>query len=131
MCVGGALVLYAWRAPLFRSNAGFAPVSRESFLLMNNVLLVAATALILLGTLYPMFIDAFELGKISVGPPYFETMFLMPMLPLVMLLAAGMHAAWKKASFDSHEEYCLACCSSRPSCSASRFRRSPMAGIRS
>jgi cytochrome c-type biogenesis protein CcmF len=101
VCVGGALGLYAWRAPLFRSNAGFAPVSRESFLLFNNILLVAATVVILLGTTYPMFMDAFGLGKVSVGPPYFEAMFLVPMLPMVFLLAPGMHAAWKKASFDS------------------------------
>jgi cytochrome c-type biogenesis protein CcmF len=101
ICVGGALVLYGWRAPLFRSKAGFSPVSRESFLLLNNVLLVAATGLILLGTTYPMFMDAFGLGKISVGPPYFEAMFLVPMLPMVLLLAMGMHAAWKKASFES------------------------------
>jgi cytochrome c-type biogenesis protein CcmF len=100
LCVGGALVLYAWRAPLFRSNAGFAPVSRESFLLLNNVLLVGATALILLGTLYPMFLDAMNLGKISVGPPYFTVAFLIPMLPMVFLLAPGMHAAWKRASFE-------------------------------
>jgi cytochrome c-type biogenesis protein CcmF len=100
LCVGGALVLYAWRAPLFKSNAGFAPISRESFLLFNNVLLVAATALILLGTLYPMFLDAMNLGKISVGPPYFTVAFLIPMLPLVFLLAPGMHAAWKRASFE-------------------------------
>jgi cytochrome c-type biogenesis protein CcmF len=99
-CVGGALGLYAWRAPLFRSNAGFAPISRESFLLFNNLLLVAATALILLGTLYPMFLDALNLGKISVGPPYFTVAFLIPTLPLVFLLAPGMHAAWKRASFE-------------------------------
>lgn len=100
ICIGGALILYAWRAPLFRSNAGFAPISRESFLMMNNVLLVAATGLILLGTLYPMFLDALDLGKISVGPPYFATVFLVPMLPLAFLLAPGMHAAWKRASFE-------------------------------
>jgi len=99
-CVGGALGLYAWRAPLFKSNVGFAPVSRESFLLLNNVLLVAATGLILLGTLYPVFLDALNLGKISVGPPYFTVAFLIPMLPMVFLLAPGMHANWKKASFD-------------------------------
>lgn len=107
ICVGGALILYSWRAPLFRSNAGFAPVSRESFLLMNNVLLVAATGLILLGTTYPMFMDAFKLGKISVGPPYFESMFLVPMLPMVFLLAPGMHSAWKKASFESTKKLLL------------------------
>lgn len=100
VCVGGALGLYAWRAPLFKSNAGFAPVSRESFLLMNNVLLVAATGLILLGTLYPVFLDALKLGKISVGPQYFTAAFLVPMLPLSLLLGIGMHAAWKKATFD-------------------------------
>jgi cytochrome c-type biogenesis protein CcmF len=100
LCVGTALTLYAWRAPLFKSNAGFAPVSRESFLLLNNVLLVAATLLILLGTLYPMFLDLFNLGRISVGPPYFNVAFLIPMLPLILLIAPGMHAEWKKASFD-------------------------------
>ena len=99
-CVGGALGLYAWRAPLFRSNAGFAIVSRESFLLMNNVLLVAATGLILLGTLYPVFLDALNAGKISVGPPYFSVAFLIPMLPMIFLLAPGMHAEWKRATFN-------------------------------
>jgi cytochrome c-type biogenesis protein CcmF len=100
ICVGGALGLYAWRAPQFRSNAGFAVVSRESFLLLNNVLLVAATAFILVGTLYPVFLDALELNKISVGPPYFSVAFLIPMLPLAFMLGVGMHAGWKKASFD-------------------------------
>ena len=99
VCIGGALALYAWRAPLFRSQAGFAPISRESFLMFNNVLLIAATGLILIGTLYPMFLDALGLAKISVGPPYFTVAFLIPMLPLVFLLAPGMHASWKKASF--------------------------------
>jgi len=99
LCSGSALGLYAWRAPLFRTNTGFAPVSRESFLLVNNVLLVGATILILLGTLYPMFLDALDLGRISVGPPYFNIAFLIPMLPLVLLLAPGMHAGWKRASY--------------------------------
>jgi cytochrome c-type biogenesis protein CcmF len=103
ICVGSALTLYAWRAPLFRSNAGFAPVSRESFLMLNNVLLIAATLMILLGTLYPMFLDALNLGKISVGPPYFNVAFLIPMLPLSLLLAVGMHATWKKATFERHK----------------------------
>jgi cytochrome c-type biogenesis protein CcmF len=98
--IGGALVLYAWRASLFTSKAGFAPISRESFLLMNNVLLVAAMGVILLGTLYPIFLDAFDLRGVSVGPPYFSAMFLVPMLPLAFLLAPGMHAAWKRASFE-------------------------------
>ena len=67
LCIGGALGLYAWRAPRFRSEAGFSMLSREAFLLVNNVLLVAATGLILIGTLYPLVIDTLGLGKISGG----------------------------------------------------------------
>ena len=101
ICIGGSLSLYAWRAQRFGSTAGFAVVSRESFLLLNNVLLVAAASLILVGTLYPLFLDALHLGKISVGPPYFATVFMIPMLPLLFLLAVGMHAAWKRAKLES------------------------------
>jgi cytochrome c-type biogenesis protein CcmF len=97
LCIGGALALYAWRAPKLASSAGFELWSRESFLLFNNVLLVIAAALILLGTLYPLFMDALDLGKISVGPPYFTGVFLVPMLPLLALLGIGMHASWKRA----------------------------------
>jgi cytochrome c-type biogenesis protein CcmF len=104
LCSGGALALYAWRAPLFRSNAGFAPISRESFILLKKLNLVAPNAFILIGTLYPMFLDAFNLGKISVGPPYFTVAFLIPMLPLLLLLAPGMHASWKRASFERHKK---------------------------
>ena len=94
--IGGALALYTWRAPLLKSDAGFELLSREAFLLFNNALLVAATGLILLGTLYPLFMDAFELGKISVGPPYFGVAFLIPMVPLVLLMSIGMHSSWKR-----------------------------------
>jgi cytochrome c-type biogenesis protein CcmF len=94
--IGGALLMYAWRAPRLKSGAGFEPTSRESFLLLNNAFLVAALSLILLGTLYPLFMDALALGKVSVGPPYFELVFLVPMLPLLALLGVGMHAAWKR-----------------------------------
>jgi cytochrome c-type biogenesis protein CcmF len=104
LCVGGSLALYAWRGPMLRARGGFAPVSRESFLLFNNVLLLTATAMILLGTLYPLFIDALNLGKISVGPPYFNTVFLIPALPLLALLAIGMHAAWKNARLDAMKQ---------------------------
>jgi cytochrome c-type biogenesis protein CcmF len=96
LVIGGALVLYAWRAPRLRSSAAFEATSRESFLLFNNALFVAALALILLGTLYPLFMDAFELGKVTVGAPWFNLMFLVPMLPLLLLLGVGMHAAWKR-----------------------------------
>jgi cytochrome c-type biogenesis protein CcmF len=95
--IGGALALFAWRAPLLKSEAGFEPLSREAFLLFNNALLMAALGLILLGTLYPLFMDALELGKISVGPPYFNAVFMIPTLPLVFLMAIGMHAVWKRS----------------------------------
>ena len=108
ICIGGALGLYAWRAPHFRSNAGFAVLSRESFLLLNNVLLIAAAGLILLGTLYPLFLDALSLGKISVGPPYFSAVFLVPMLPLLFLVAVGMHAGWKRARLATVKNVLLA-----------------------
>ena len=100
VCVGGSLALFAWRGPSLRTRGGFDVVSRESFLLFNNLLLLVAAALILIGTLYPLFLDALNMGKISVGPPYFNVVFLIPTLPLLFLLAIGMHAAWKKAKLE-------------------------------
>ena len=97
----GSLTLYAVRAPTLKSEGGFAIVSRESFLLLNNALLVTAAGLILMGELWPLLMDAFDLGKISVGPPYFNLVFLVPMLPLVALLGVGMHAGWKRALLES------------------------------
>jgi len=99
--IGGALLLYAWRAPRLKSTAAFELVSRESFLLLNNAFLVAALSLILLGTLYPLLVDAFELGKVTVGSPWFNLMFMVPMLPLLLLLGVGMHAAWKRGQLAS------------------------------
>ncbi len=93
--IGGALTLYAWRAPSLDSNAGFKPLSRETFLLLNNVLLVIATTLILIGTLYPLVSDVMGMGKVSIGPPWFEIAFAIPMLPLVLLMGLGMHSAWR------------------------------------
>ncbi len=100
VCIGGSLALFAWRGPSLRTRGGFDIVSRESFLLFNNLLLLVAAALILIGTLYPLFLDALNMGKISVGPPYFNVVFLIPTLPLLFLLAIGMHAAWKKAKLE-------------------------------
>jgi len=91
----GALVLYAWRAPSLDSEVGFGLLSRETFLLLNNVLLVVATALVLMGTLAPLVIELLDGGKISIGPPWFEVAFLVPTLPLVLLLGLGMHTAWR------------------------------------
>ena len=95
--VGGSLTLYAFRAGSVGAGAGFAPVSRESLLLANNILLVVACASVLLGTLYPLVIDALGVGKISVGPPYFDAVFVALTAPLVFLLAIGPVASWRKA----------------------------------
>ncbi len=95
--IGASLALYAWRAPKVGLGVRFEPVSREGFLLANNVLLVVATAAVLLGTLYPLLLDALNLGKISVGPPYFDTVFVPLMAPLVFLMGVGTLARWKKA----------------------------------
>ncbi|HEY6288264.1 MAG TPA: heme lyase CcmF/NrfE family subunit [Nitrospiraceae bacterium] len=96
--IGGSLILYAWRAPRVGLGGGFSIVSREGMLLANNVLLVAALGSVLLGTLYPLFLDALDLGKISVGPPYFDTVFVPLMTPAIFLMGIGPLAQWKKAS---------------------------------
>lgn len=99
--IGGSLALFAWRAPSVGKGGGFDVVSRESFLLANNVLLVVAAGSVLLGTLYPLFLDALGLGKISVGPPYFNTVFAPLMAPAVFLMGAGPLARWKKAELPN------------------------------
>ncbi|MGV8824788.1 heme lyase CcmF/NrfE family subunit [Methylibium petroleiphilum] len=95
--IGGSLTLYAWRAPKVGLGARFGVVSRESMLLANNVLFVVATLSVLLGTLYPLLLDAMGLGKISVGPPYFDAVFVPLMAPAVFLLGVGPLARWKQA----------------------------------
>ena len=95
--IGGSLALYAWRAPKVGLGSRFEPVSRETLLMANNVLLAVAAASVLLGTLYPLVLDALGLGKISVGPPYFEAVFAPIMAPLVFLMAVGPLARWKSA----------------------------------
>ncbi len=94
--VGGSLLLYAIRAPQVKSSASFGLISKESALLFNNVLLVTTAASILLGTLYPLVIDALGMGKISVGPPYFNTVFVPLMAPLAFAVGIGMLIRWKK-----------------------------------
>jgi len=94
----GALALYAWRAPSLDSEVGFSPLSRETFLLLNNVLLVVAATLVLMGTLAPLVVEMINGGKISIGPPWFEVAFLVPTIPLVFLLGLGMHTAWRQQS---------------------------------
>ena len=96
----GALVLYAWRAPGLDSPAGFRLLSRETFLLLNNILLVVAAAVVFYGTLMPLLYDVLSLGKISIGPPWFEFAMLLPMLPLIFLVGVGMHTAWRMQPAD-------------------------------
>jgi len=93
--VFGALALYAWRAPSLDSDAGFKPNSRETFLLLNNVLLVIATTVVFIGTLAPLVFELLDAGKISIGPPWFEIAFLIPMLPLIFLMGLGIHTSWR------------------------------------
>ena len=99
LVIGGALLLFAWRAPALRSGARFALFSRESLLLVNNVLLASAAGTVLLGTLYPLVLDALGLGKISVGAPYFDAVFAPLMLATLALLGAGPFVAWKRAAW--------------------------------
>jgi cytochrome c-type biogenesis protein CcmF len=96
--IGGSLALFAWRAPSVGRGGKFALISRESFLLANNVLLAVAAISVLFGTLYPLFLDALGLGKISVGPPYFDTVFVPLMTPALFLMGVGPIARWKQAS---------------------------------
>ncbi|MCK6404526.1 MAG: heme lyase CcmF/NrfE family subunit [Rhodocyclaceae bacterium] len=96
--IGASLLLFAWRAPKVGLGGRFGLVSRESLLLTNNVLLVVACGSVLLGTLYPLLIDALGLGKISVGPPYFDAVFVPLMVPVLFLMGVGPFARWKEAS---------------------------------
>lgn len=96
----GALVLYAWRAPAMDSDAGFRPLSRETFLLLNNVLLVVAASLIFFGTMAPLIWEILAWGKISIGAPWFIVAFSVPMIPLIYLIGLGMHMAWRSQDPD-------------------------------
>ena len=96
LVIGGSLALYAWRADKVPPGARFELLSRESMLLANSVLLLVACAAVLLGTLYPLFLDALGLGKISVGPPYFESVFAPLMAPAILLAGVGPLIAWRK-----------------------------------
>src|SRR6185503_7700646 len=91
-------LLYVWRTARIGLGGAFEPVSRETFLLANNVLLAAAAGTVFLGTLYPLAIDAIGAGKISVGPPYFEAVFVPLMAPALFLMGVGPLARWKRSS---------------------------------
>ncbi|HEX6102467.1 MAG TPA: heme lyase CcmF/NrfE family subunit [Alphaproteobacteria bacterium] len=96
IAVGGALALYAVRAPAMAGGGLFQPVSREGALLLNNMLLSAAAATVFLGTLYPLFLDVAGGGAVSVGPPYFQSTFVPMMIPLALAAAIGPMLSWKR-----------------------------------
>ncbi len=98
LVIGSSLALFAWRAPRVGLGGAFNVVSRESMLLTNNVLLLVSAGSVLLGTLYPLFLDALNLGKISVGPPYFDSVFVPLMTPAIFMMGIGPLARWKEAS---------------------------------
>ena len=95
---GGSLVLYAIRAPALKAGGLFTPVSREGGLLFNNVVLSTAAATVLLGTLYPLLADALNLGKVSVGPPYFNLVIGPLLVPLILVMAIGPFLSWKRGN---------------------------------
>ncbi|MCL4131288.1 UNVERIFIED_CONTAM: hypothetical protein GTU68_014947 [Idotea baltica] len=94
--IGGSLLLYAIRAPKMISDVGFGLFSKETMILLNNILLLVATAMVLFGTLYPLVIDAITGNKISVGPPYFDFMFVVLTLPLAVIVGVGAMSRWKR-----------------------------------
>jgi cytochrome c-type biogenesis protein CcmF len=93
---GAAFALFAWRAPLLRQGGVFAPISREASLVLNNLLLSTACAAVFVGTLYPLALEAVTGDKISVGPPYFNAVFIPLMLPLLLAVPYGPFLAWKR-----------------------------------
>jgi len=99
--IGGALALFAWRAPSLEEGASFEPASRETALLLNNVFLAAAAATVFVGTLYPLALDALTGTKISVGPPYFAITFAPIFIALLILVPFGPRLAWRKGDLST------------------------------
>ena len=97
LVTGGGLALYAWRAPQLQGGGLFQPVSREGALILNNLLLCTLAATVLLGTLYPLFLDLLTGNKVSVGPPFFNATFVPICAPLFAALCVGPYLGWKRA----------------------------------
>ncbi len=105
---GGALTLYAWRAPALRAGGVFAPISREGSLILNNLLLTAACGVVFVGTLYPLALEAITGEKISVGAPYFNATFLPLIMPLLLAMPFGPMLAWKRGDMAAAFQRLLA-----------------------
>jgi len=101
IATGGSLLLYSLRAPAMKAGGLFAPVSREGALVLNNLLLSTATATVFIGTLYPLFLDVLKLGKVSVGPPFFNATFIPVAIPMVVAMVVGPFLAWKRADLGA------------------------------
>ena len=98
---GGGLALFAKNAPKLKSGNMFKPISREGAIVINNIIFSSAAATVLLGTLYPIFIDAITNNKVSVGPPYFEAVFIPLMIPAIILCGFSPMLTWKRTVFDN------------------------------
>jgi cytochrome c-type biogenesis protein CcmF len=106
--IGGALMLYAWRAGSLKPGGLFQPVSREGALVLNNIILGAAAAAVFIGTLYPLALEAVNGDKISVGPPYFNLTFVPVILPLLLIVPLGPLMPWKRSDLKGVSERLLA-----------------------
>ncbi len=102
---GGALLLFALRAHTLRPESGIGLYSRETMLLLNNVFFAAATGMVLLGTLYPLLAEALNMGKISVGPPYFGSLFIVLMIPVVVLMPLGPITRWRQGNWSELRQH--------------------------
>ena len=105
---GGALILFAKKASYLKSGSLFQPLSREGALVINNIIFASSAATVLLGTLYPIFIDAINNSKVSVGPPYFEAVFIPLMVPAILLCAFSPMLSWKRAKLENILERVIA-----------------------
>ncbi len=101
IATGGSLLLYSLRAPALKAGGLFAPISREGSLVLNNLLLSTATATVFIGTLYPLFLDVLEMGKVSVGPPFFNATFIPVAIPMVAAMVVGPFLAWKRGDLGA------------------------------
>ena len=101
LAIGGALALFAWRAPTLKGGAAFEPVSRETTLLLNNVFLIASCACVFVGTLYPLVLEAYNGTKISVGPPYYALTFAPIFFALLLLVPLGPKLGWKRGDLKA------------------------------
>ncbi|GAB3027955.1 heme lyase CcmF/NrfE family subunit [Bowmanella dokdonensis] len=118
LVIGGSLLLYALRAPQLRSTGRYELLSRETMLIGNNILLSAATLVVLMGTLLPLVHKELGLGSISIGAPFFDQMFIYLVIPFVLLLAMGPISRWKHQPWPALRNQLLTAFSLSLACAA-------------